>query len=199
MSTLLLIRHGEAQYRTASGVYVPDGALTDRGTEQADALAASLRHLPVGHLALTSPCRRTRQTAELAGLNPSVRDDLEEWRYAPYTRALAAGRPEADDPWWIWRQASGAQRGEPETLWQLTHRVDGVLDYVARTISDDAVAVLVSHGHLLRVLTARWLGLPVHAAARLQLRPASISRLTESGGHRSLATWNVAPSHADAA
>ena len=198
MSTLLLIRHGEAQYRTASGAYVPDGALTDRGTEQASALAASLRDLPVD-LALTSPCRRTRQTAELAGLNATVRDDLEEWRYGPYTRALAAGRPEADDPWWIWRQASGAQRSEPETLSQLMHRVDGVLDYLARTIGDDAVAVLVSHGHLLRVLTARWLGLPVHAAAQLQLLPASISRLTESSGHRSLATWNTAPSGAVAA
>jgi broad specificity phosphatase PhoE len=198
MSTLLLIRHGEAQYRTASGAYVPDGALPDRGTQQASALAAALRHVPVD-LVLTSPGRRARQTAELAGLDATIRDDLEEWRYGPYTRALAAGRPEADDPCWIWRQASGPQCSEPETLWELTHRIDRVLDDLARTISDHAVAALVSHGHFLRVLTARWLGLPVHTAAQLQLLPASISRLTESGGHRSLAMWNSATSQAVAA
>jgi broad specificity phosphatase PhoE len=188
MSTLVLIRHGEAQYRSASGSYVPDGGLTRLGVEQAKALAAPLRELPI-RLALTSPCRRARQTAALAGLAAIVHDDLTEWRYGPYTRALAAGLPEADDPWWIWQQASVLRRDEPETLGQLVERVDRVLDHVG---GDDAVA-LVAHGHLLRVLAARWLGLPVLTAAQLQLLPASISQLTESGGHRSLNTWNSMP------
>src|SRR6266498_1506837 len=192
MLTLVLIRHGEAQYRTVNGSYVPDGALTRRGTEQAKALARPLRELPID-LALTSPCRRTRQTATLAGLDAAVHDDLAEWRYGPYTRALIAGMPEADDPWWIWQQASVLRRNEPETLRQLVERVDRVLGHIATAIGGDAVAVVVSHGHLLRVLTARWLGLPVLAAAQLQLLPASISRLTESAGRRSLTTWNSTP------
>jgi broad specificity phosphatase PhoE len=86
------------------------------------------------------------------------------------------------------------RRNEPETLGQLVERVDRVLGHIATAVGDDAVAVVVSHGHLHRVLTARWLGLPVLAAAQLQLLPASISRLTESAGHWSLTTWNSTPS-----
>jgi broad specificity phosphatase PhoE len=102
MLNLVLIRHGEAQYRAANGSYVPDGALARRGAKQAKVLARPLRELRID-LALTSPCRRTRQTAALAGLEATVHDDLAEWRYGPYTRALSAGTPEADDPWWIWQ------------------------------------------------------------------------------------------------
>jgi broad specificity phosphatase PhoE len=198
MLTLVLVRHGEAQYRAANGSYVPDGALTRRGAEQAKALARPLRELRID-LALTSPCRRTRQTSALAGLEATVHDDLAEWRYGPYTRALSAGMPEADDPWWIWQQATVLRRNEPETLGQLVERVDRVLGHIATAVGNDAVAVVVSHGHLLRVLTARWLGLPVLAAAQLQLLPASISRLTESAGHWSLTTWNSTPSVTTAA
>jgi probable phosphoglycerate mutase len=197
-STLLLIRHGDAQYRTRNGTYLPDGALTAHGTAQAKALAKSLHGLPID-LAWTSPCKRARQTAHLAGLDATVHDDLAEWSYGPYIAALMGGRPEADDPWWIWQQATGIHRNAPETLEQLVQRVDRVLSRITHAIGDDAVVVLVSHGHLLRVLTARWLGLPANAAAQLELLPASVSRLSESGGHQFLATWNSQPSLARAA
>jgi broad specificity phosphatase PhoE len=195
-STLVLIRHGEAQYRTADGGYLADGALTDRGITQAQGLADSLRGLPI-EKAWTSPCRRARQTAGLAGLDAVVHPDLAEWRYQPYAKALDAGLTEADDPLWIWQQATGAQRDAPETLDQLVHRIDAVLAHITAWITDGGMTVIVAHGHLLRVLTMRWLGLPASTAAHLQLAPASISHLTESNGHRFLATWNRAPWQVD--
>jgi broad specificity phosphatase PhoE len=194
---LVLIRHGEAQYRTADGGYVADGALTDRGITQAQALSESLRGVPIGQ-AWTSPCRRARQTAALAGLDAVVHPGLAEWRYQPYAKALEAGLAEADDPLWIWQQATRAQRNAPETLDQLVHRIDAVLARISARITDGAVTVIVAHGHLLRVLTMRWLGLPASTAAHLQLAPASISHLTESRGHRFLASWNHAPWQDDA-
>ena len=191
-STLVLIRHGEAQYRTADGAYLADGALTDRGIAQAQALGESLRGLAI-EKAWTSPCRRARQTAAIAGLDAVMHPGLAEWRYRPYAVALEAGLPEADDPLWIWQQATGPQRNAPETLDQLVHRIDAVLAYVTGRISDGAVTAIVAHGHLLRVLTMRWLGLLASTAAYLQLAPASISHLTESSGRRFLTSWNHAP------
>jgi broad specificity phosphatase PhoE len=198
MATLLLVRHAEAQYRAGDGSYLPDGDLTARGVAQARAAATSLRGLSF-QIALTSPCRRALQTAALLGLSAMSDPDLAEWRYRPYAVALAAGRPEADDPWWIWKQAIGPQSDAPETLAELTRRVDRVLTRLRHLLAGDATAILVSHGHLLRVLTVRWLGLPARAAACLQLAPASISRLVESGGHPVLAGWNSASEPAQAA
>jgi broad specificity phosphatase PhoE len=196
-STLVLIRHAEARYRTADGAYLADGALTERGVTQAQALAESLRGVPIEQ-AWTSPCRRGRQTAALAGLDAVVHPGLAEWRYRPYAAAVQAGLAEADDPLWIWQQATGAQRNAPETLDQLVHRIDTTLAYITARITDGAVTAIVAHGHLLRVLTMRWLGLPASTAAYLQLAPASISHLTESSGRRFLATWNYSPWQADA-
>jgi Histidine phosphatase superfamily (branch 1) len=133
-SALVLIRHGEAQYRTADGAYLADGALTDRGIAQAQALGESLRGLAI-EKAWTSPCRRARQTAAIAGLDAVMHPGLAEWRYRPYAVALEAGLPEADDPLWIWQQATGPQRNAPETLDQLVHRIDAVLAYVTGRIS----------------------------------------------------------------
>jgi probable phosphoglycerate mutase len=195
-STLVLIRHGEAQYRTSAGGYVADGALTERGITQGQALSESLRGLPI-EKAWTSPCRRARQTAALAGLDAVVHPGLAEWRYQPYAKALQAGLAEADDPLWIWQQATGAQRDVPETLDQLVHRIDAALAHITARITDGAVTAIVAHGHLLRVLTMRWLGLPAFTAAHLQLAPASISHLTQSNGHRFLTGWNHAPWQVD--
>jgi broad specificity phosphatase PhoE len=195
-STLVLIRHGEAHYRRSDGGYLADGALTERGITQAQALADSLRGLPI-EKAWTSPCRRARQTAALAGLDAVVHPGLAEWRYRPYAKALDAGLTEADDPLWIWQQATGAQRDAPETLDQLVHRIDAALAHITAPITDGAMTAIVAHGHLLRVLTMRWLGLPASTAAHLQLAPASISHLTQSNGHRFLAGWNHAPWQVD--
>jgi probable phosphoglycerate mutase len=196
-STLVLIRHAEAHYRTSDGGYLADGALTDRGITQAQALADSLRDLPI-EKAWTSPCRRAQQTAALAGLDAVVHPGLAEWRYQPYAKALDAGLTEADDPLWIWQQATGAQRDAPETLDPLVHRIDAALAHITARITDGAVTAIVAHGHLLRVLTMRWLGLPACMAAHLQLAPASISHLTESNGQRFLGSWNQAPWQVDA-
>ncbi|MBO0883346.1 MAG: histidine phosphatase family protein, partial [Mycobacterium sp.] len=137
-STLVLIRHAEAQYRTDEGAYLADGALTDGGITQAQALFESLRGQPI-EKAWTSPCRRARQTAALAGLHAVVHPGLAEWRYQPYAAALEAGLAQADDPLWIWRQATGPQRNASETLDQLVHRIDAVLAHVTERVNDGAI------------------------------------------------------------
>jgi broad specificity phosphatase PhoE len=126
MTTLVVVRHAEAHYRALDGSYLPDGGLTGRGMAQAHALADVFRHLRPD-LVLTSPALRARQTAALAELDATPCDDLIEWRYEPYEQALAAGRAEADDPWWIWEQATRHRSSAPETLDELTQRIDRVI------------------------------------------------------------------------
>ena len=190
MTAVVLIRHAEAHYRNSDGSYAPDGGLTSRGMTQAHALADAVRGMQPS-LVIASPMLRTRQTASVAGLNATLCDDLVEWHYRPYEQALAHGRPEADDPWWIWTQATRHQPHEPETLRQLGERVDELIRTVTDTVGADGEAVLVSHGHLLRVMAARWIGLPPITAAHLQIRPASVGRLVADGANRSIAAWNV--------
>lgn len=191
-TSLLLIRHAEAHYRAADGRYLPDGPLTERGVRQAQALAEWLPHRQIER-AWVSPCERAEHTALLAGLAADTHPGLAEWRFQPYVAAMNAGLAAAEDPMWIWQQATGAQHTAPETLDRLVQRIDAVLDEFIGQISDGGSAVIVAHGHLLRVLTTRWLGLPPGAAAHMRLAPASLSQLTQEGGHRFLATWNLTP------
>ena len=119
--------------------------------------------------------------------------DLAEWQYQPYTDALTAGRPEADDPMWIWQQAWSIQPNAPETLTAVRRRAQRIIDAVARMNFRLRPIVLISHGHLLRLLTAAWLDLPALAAARFELPPAGTGCLTDDRGYRALDTWNACP------
>src|SRR4051794_20884611 len=162
MGELVVIRHGQTEWsRSGQHTSVTDLPLLPEGEEQARQLRKSLagrRFVEVW----VSPRQRARRTAELAGLTPTaVLDDLVEVDYGGYEgRTTTEIRAELGRPWTLW--ADGTVRGDAspgETLAAVAERVDRVLAQVKERLADGDVA-LVAHGHLLRVLTARWLELP---------------------------------------
>ncbi|SEN73430.1 histidine phosphatase family protein [Actinacidiphila rubida] len=198
MGELVLIRHGETEW-TLSGQHTSytDLPLTPHGEEQARSLAPMLasRHIAC---VLTSPMERARQTAKLAGLEHSrVEDDLREWDYGGYegvtTRDIHRGRPD----WDLWNDgvAPGPEGHPGETPEQVGERADRVLARAdaAFANSEGGDVVLVAHAHLLRVLTARRLGLPPADGALFQLATGTVSRLGLEHGRHVLTAWNRLP------
>jgi broad specificity phosphatase PhoE len=169
---LVMVRHGETAW-SLSGRHTgrTDIPLTERGAAQAAALAERLAGRAFA-LVLTSPRARARQTCELAGFGDvaEVLDDLAEWDYGDY-EGLTTAEIRAERPGWtLWDD--GAPDGETAAL--VAARVDRVL---ARVRAAEGDVLVFSHGHLLRVLAARWLGLEAAAGRYFVLDPASFSVL----------------------
>jgi probable phosphoglycerate mutase len=179
MGELLLIRHGETEWsRTGRHTGRTDVPLTVAGIEAAEILKSAVagRHIVA---AFTSPASRAAQTAKLAGLSSAVIDpDLQEWDYGGYEgRTTAQIRDQLPD-WYLW--SNGVVPGDAdhpgETIDQVAARTDAVLDRVRPLLAQGDVA-LVAHGHLLRILTARWLGLGPAAGRFFQLDTGRTSTL----------------------
>ena len=197
MGELLLVRHGETEWtlsRRHTGL--TDLPLTVNGEDQARTLAPLFAGRAIG-LALTSPLRRARRTAELAGLgHAQVEPHLHEWDYGGYegltTAEIRGRRPD----WVLW--ADGVAAGPPdrpgETPHQVGARADRVLARIAPVLADSAGGdvVLVAHGHFLRVLAARRLGLPPAAGALFRLDTGTVSTLGTEHGRPVITTWNTA-------
>ena len=195
MGELLLVRHGETTW-SAAGRHTgrTDLPLTAAGEAAAAALAGPLRGRPLA-AAFSSPARRAVRTAELAGVAAVRTDpDLAEWDYGGYegiTRdQIRAGRP----GWDLWRDGivpGGA--GHPgESLADVGRRADAVLGRVGPLLADGDVA-LFSHGHLLRVLAARWLCLEPTAGRLFRLGTGSLSALGTEHGGPVISGWNLTP------
>ncbi|MEU0200961.1 MULTISPECIES: histidine phosphatase family protein [unclassified Streptomyces] len=193
MGDLLLVRHGETEWsRSGQHTSFTDLPLTRRGEEQAKSLAPLLAGRPFA-LVLTSPLGRAARTAELAGLTGAVTDpDLHEWYYGAYegitTDEIHRGRPD----WDLWTDGGPAgPDGEPgESPEQVGERADRVLSRVAEALPDGDV-VLVAHGHFLRVLTARRLGLPPSEGRLFRLETGTVSRLSTEHGRPVIQEWNI--------
>jgi broad specificity phosphatase PhoE len=182
---VVLVRHGETEW-SSSGRHTSftDVQLTDRGREQARTLATRLAGIDMA-LVLTSPRRRARETCELAGLGDraEVTDELAEWDYGEYEGRTTADIREIVPEWTIF--SHGALRGE--TSEEVTERADRVL---ARAEAAGGVAVLFSHGHFLRALGARWIGLSASGGALLGLDTATLCLLGCEREQRVLRVWN---------
>jgi broad specificity phosphatase PhoE len=185
---VVLIRHGETEW-SASGQHTSttDVDLTPAGEREAAELGTRLSGYRFAAV-LTSPRRRARRTAELAGLAVTgVEDDLAEWAYGDYEGVTTEKIREERPDWSLW--TDGAPGGEsPE---QVRVRVDRLLTRV-RGLLDGGDVGLVAHGHILRVMGARWIGLGVDAGGLLALDTASISVLGTEHGQPVLAHWNIA-------
>lgn len=185
----MLIRHGETEWSASRRhTSYTDLDLIDDGVEQAKALAVSVadrRFVAV----VSSPRRRALRTAELAGLTPTeVTEDLAEWRYGQYEGITTAEIHQHNPRWNLW--TDGAPGGEtPE---QIGARVDALLGRVAPLLDDGDVA-FVAHGHSLRVVGARWVGLPAAGGGLLRLDTATISVLGFEHGRRVIRRWNAPP------
>ena len=195
MGELILLRHGETEWSRAwKHTGRTDVPLTPAGEAAAAALAPALAAFPI-RAAFTSPAERAVRTARLAGLAAATVDpDLQEWDYGGYegrtSRQIRAERP----GWYLWRD--GVIPGGPdfpgETVEQVGKRADAVLSRVTPLLSEGDV-VLVSHGHLLRVLTARWLQLEPAAGRLFRLDTGTLSRLGSEHGQPVINSWNVPP------
>ena len=182
---LWLVRHGETEWaRLGRHTGRTDIPLTEVGRDQARALGRRL----AGHrfeLVLTSPLSRAAETTAIAGFGAvAIADpDLREWDYGDLEGRLTE-EIRVDHPGWtIWR---GPWPGG-ETVERVGARADRVL---ARIGSVDGTALVVAHGHLLRVLAARWLGLPPASGGLFALDTATISVLGWDRDAPVIETWN---------
>jgi broad specificity phosphatase PhoE len=193
MGDLILLRHGETEWSLA-GQHTgrTDVPLTAHGEAAAAALAPLLARRPIAAV-FTSPARRAVTTAALAGLADAKPDpDLWEWDYGGY-EGLTTQQIQARHPGWnLWRDGvipGGA--GHPgETAAEVGQRADRVLARVMARPADGDV-VLVAHGHVLRVLTARYLRLAPSAGGLFWLDTGTISTLGTEHGDPVILSWNV--------
>lgn len=183
---IVLIRHGQTEW-SAAGKHtsVTDLDLTDVGRQQAHDLGARLAGRPFAAV-LCSPRLRARRTAELAGIPvDDITDDLAEWHYGRYEGRTTADIHQDTPEWNLW--TDGAPDGEsPE---QVGARVDRLLKRVAGLLPDGDVA-LIAHGHILRVVGARWIGWPPSAGGRLRLDTATLSVLGYEHQRQVILQWN---------
>ncbi len=167
---IVLARHGQTEWSAAGRhTSVTDVPLTDAGRAAARGLGERLRGREFA-LVLASPRRRAQETATLAGQAPQIDPDLAEFDYGAYegltTREIRETRPD----WFLW--TDGAPGGE--TADAVGARVDRVLERARHAGGDVA---LFAHGHVLRVVAARWLGLPAARGGSFALDTASLSEL----------------------
>jgi probable phosphoglycerate mutase len=186
-----LVRHGETEW-SLSGQHTgrTDVPLTPGGRRQAEALG---RHLAGRSFALvlTSPLGRARETCRLAGYESSaqITDDLREWDYGVYEgRTTAAIRAEEPD-WSIWTRPVL----EGESVDQVGARARRVID---RALGSGDDVALFSHGHLLRILGAAWIGRPPGDGRLFALATASVSVLGWERETPVIQSWNLAVSPA---
>jgi broad specificity phosphatase PhoE len=194
VAELVLVRHGETEWSAARRhTGRTDLPLTAEGEAQAKHAARLVHGRPLA-LVLSSPLQRARDTAELAGLTPVVTDDrLLEWDYGAYEGLTTADIRKTEGPdWSIWTAhvTPGATPGEQ--LADVAARADSVLVRIRAALAEGDVAV-VAHAHLLRVLTARWLGMDPAAGAHLVLGAGSVSLLGDEHGTPAINRWNLDP------
>jgi broad specificity phosphatase PhoE len=187
---LFLIRHGETEWsRSGQHTSRTDLPLTEQGRVRAKALGQILKGMYPGGFALVlaSPMRRAIDTCHLAGYQPEIEDNLREWDYGSY-EGLTSGDIQKSAPGWtIW---TGPVPGG-ETPAQIGARADRVIQRCRAATRDTAGNVaLFSHGHMLRVLGARWLDLAPDAGRLLGLDTASISALGWEHETRVIRLWN---------
>ena len=183
-----LVRHGETEW-SASGRHtsLTDIPLTAAGREQALDLGRRLAGQRFA-LVLTSPRSRAAETARLAGFpDAETVDDLREWDYGAL-EGLTTTEIRGDLPdWMIW---TGPWRGG-ETADDVAARADRIIAHcLDRAVDGDVL--LFSHGHFLRVVAARWVGLPAAGGGHFALDTATIGILGWERAARVIERWNEA-------
>ena len=184
--SVLAIRHGETQW-SLNGRHTgtTDIPLTDNGRRLAELLRPALSGRTFA-LVLVSPLQRARETCELAGVATHAIIDpaLVEWNYGTYEGLTPRDIDRQAPGWLIFRD--GCPGGEtPE---QVGARADRV---IARVRAVEGDVALFAHGHVLRVLVARWLGRPAGAGQHFLLDTGTFSVLADYHGIPALKTWNA--------
>lgn len=184
--TLILVRHGETEW-SATGRHTgrTDVPLTATGRGQADRLGA-LFGAQTFTLVLTSPLARARETCERAGFAAAeVRDELVEWDYGDYEGRRTTEIRQEIPGWSVWTHPIIGG----ESAQEVGTRADRLLEELAGV---EGRVALFAHGHLLRILTARWLGFPAYAGRCFALATATWSELGWERETRVIRRWNQA-------
>ncbi len=182
---IFLIRHGETEWtKSEQHTSTTDIPLTDQGKEEAKKIKGELQGISF-QLILSSPMQRAFNTCELAGLSKQAKldPDLVEWNYGGYEGLTTKQIWKTDPHWEIFTH--GAPGGE--SVADVGARATRVL---AKLQSIHGTVALFSHGHFLRALAARWLGLPPNEGRLFALFPASISILGVEHQHHVFIQWN---------
>jgi broad specificity phosphatase PhoE len=180
---LWLIRHGETAW-TLSGAHTSrtDLRLTAGGERQAEDVKRLLNGRPFARV-LASPMRRALETARLAGYAPEATADLHEWDYGAYEGRTTEDIQKDAPGWTIWT-------GTPpqgETIAQVSARAERMIALATTAHGDVA---FFGHGHMLRVLAARWLDLDAQDGKLFALSPGSVSVLGHEHVTRVIRLWN---------
>ena len=182
----VLVRHGETEWsRSGQHTGRTDIPLTERGRNDARLLAPLLSSVDFA-LVLSSPLGRARETCELAGLGRrmELEPDLMEWNYGDYEGLTSKEIKRTAPNWMVF--TDGCPGGEtPE---QVAARADRVIN---RVRSATGPVALFAHGHLLRVLAARWIGLPPSAGQNFLLDTSTVGVLGYYQGVPAMKRWNA--------
>jgi broad specificity phosphatase PhoE len=183
---VVLARHGETEWsRDGRHTGRTDIPLTEAGRREAERLREPLSGRRF-QAVLSSPLARALDSARLAGFADGVelRDELREWDYGDYegisTPDIRRRRPD----WYLWRD--GCPGGE--TAADVGARADRV---VAELVALDGDAVVFAHGHVLRVLAARWVELPPEDGGLIALSTGTLSELGWERETRVIRLWNA--------
>ncbi|WP_141356977.1 histidine phosphatase family protein [Streptomyces sp. 6-11-2] len=195
MGDLFLVRHGETEWsRSGRHTGWTDVPLTERGREEARRLVPLIRSHRIG-AAFVSPSQRARETAQLIGVHDArVDTDLREWDYGGYEGVTTVEIQRTWPGWFLFTDgvAPGPPEHPGESVEQVGERADRMLGKVDAALANtEGAVVLVAHGHFLRVLTARRLGLPPSAGALFQLATGTVCRLGTEHGRPVIAGWNI--------
>jgi broad specificity phosphatase PhoE len=183
--TMWLARHGQTEWsQNGRHTGTTDLPLLPEGEAAAQELAERLDGQRFD-LVLTSPMRRARHTAELAGFgHAQVDPDLVEWNYGAYEGRTTAQIRESDPDWTVWNH--GVPDGE--TADDVARRVDRV---IAKARESGGATLVFGHGHALRALTARWLEQPVADGRLYKLDTATVSTLGYERETPVILRWNA--------
>jgi probable phosphoglycerate mutase len=193
---LVVVRHGQTEWsRSGQHTGVTDLPLLPGGEDDARRLRPVLAGRQITH-AFVSPLTRARRTAELAGLfdgkvETAIEADLVEVDYGRWEgRTTPEISAEVGHSWSLWNDGTVPGDSPGESLEQVAQRVDRVLDK-ARPLLGDGDVALVAHGHVLRILTARWLGLGPEAGALFPLATGRYGLLGHEHDRPALTGWNI--------
>lgn len=185
---LIIVRHGATEW-SVSGQHTSrtDLPLLPEGRAQAEAVVPKLAEFAFS-LVLTSPLRRARETCEIAGFagDAEVCDELTEWGYGDYEGLTSPQIWEQRPDWNLWRDGCPGEGGESPA--QVSARADAVLERIAGVSGD---VLTFAHGHILRVLTVRWLTLDVTAGAHFKLETASLGVLGHERSTPVVERWSA--------
>lgn len=187
LPNIYLVRHGETEW-SLSGRHTgrTDIPLTPHGEEEAARLRERLQDLKPVQV-LSSPLQRARRTCELAGWGDKMQidADLAEWDYGAYDGRTTPEIKQERPDWSLFRDACP----QGETLEEVGLRADRL---IARVRALDGDVLLFGHGHMFRIIAARWLGLSAQGGAYFKLAPASVSALSfeHTEAEPAIALWN---------